>query len=146
MAAAPCDLPGCAARADPAGRSAPSGPAAVAQAAEVATSSAASRRPRVPPRWFVHMAWRAHRALYGLGGSRAVGVRCVNLVALAMNGWGEGHPAWWLNLAAHPDAVVRLARRHPRPVIVLEPRDRDAAREDLAVHTERPKRIRKGGR
>jgi deazaflavin-dependent oxidoreductase (nitroreductase family) len=39
-----------------------------------------------------------------------------NLVALAMNGWEEGHPAWWLNLEAHPDAVVRLHHQHPRPV------------------------------
>jgi F420H(2)-dependent quinone reductase len=39
-----------------------------------------------------------------------------NLVALAMNGWDEGHPSWWLNLEAHPDAVVRLARQDPRPV------------------------------
>ena len=39
-----------------------------------------------------------------------------NLVALAMNGWDEGHPAWWLNLEAHPDAVVRLAHQRPRPV------------------------------
>ena len=39
-----------------------------------------------------------------------------NLVALAMNGFDEGHPSWWLNLEAHPDAVVRLARQHPRPV------------------------------
>jgi deazaflavin-dependent oxidoreductase (nitroreductase family) len=39
-----------------------------------------------------------------------------DLVALAMNGWDEGHPAWWLNLAAHPDAVVRLAGQDPRPV------------------------------
>lgn len=39
-----------------------------------------------------------------------------NLVALAMNGWDEGHPAWWLNLEAHPDAVVRLAHQAPRPV------------------------------
>jgi deazaflavin-dependent oxidoreductase (nitroreductase family) len=31
-----------------------------------------------------------------------------NLVVLAMNGWDEGHPAWWLNLEAHPEAVVRL--------------------------------------
>src|SRR5579859_8115734 len=30
-----------------------------------------------------------------------------NLVTLAMNGWGEGEPAWWLNLQAHPDAYVR---------------------------------------
>jgi deazaflavin-dependent oxidoreductase (nitroreductase family) len=39
-----------------------------------------------------------------------------DLVLLAMNGWDEGHPAWWLNLEAHPDAVVRLAGREPRPV------------------------------
>jgi deazaflavin-dependent oxidoreductase (nitroreductase family) len=39
-----------------------------------------------------------------------------NLVALAMNGWDEGHPAWWLNLKVHPDAVVRLAHQEPRPV------------------------------
>lgn len=39
-----------------------------------------------------------------------------NLVALAMNGWEEGHPSWWLNLEAHPDAVVRLAGQRPRPV------------------------------
>jgi deazaflavin-dependent oxidoreductase (nitroreductase family) len=29
-----------------------------------------------------------------------------NLVTLAMNGWGEAEPAWWLNLQAHPDATV----------------------------------------
>lgn len=39
-----------------------------------------------------------------------------DLVTLAMNGWDEGHPAWWLNLEAHPDAVVRLAHQRPRPV------------------------------
>lgn len=39
-----------------------------------------------------------------------------NVFALAMNGWDEGHPAWWLNLEAHPDAVVRLARQEPRRV------------------------------
>ena len=39
-----------------------------------------------------------------------------NLVTLAMNGWGEGHPAWWLNLQAEPDAVVRLTGAQPRPV------------------------------
>jgi deazaflavin-dependent oxidoreductase (nitroreductase family) len=31
------------------------------------------------------------------------------LVTMAMNGWGDGEPAWWLNLQAHPDAEVRLA-------------------------------------
>lgn len=39
-----------------------------------------------------------------------------NLVVLAMNGWGEGHPAWWLNLEARPEAVVRLAHQPPMPV------------------------------
>jgi deazaflavin-dependent oxidoreductase (nitroreductase family) len=39
-----------------------------------------------------------------------------NLVVLAMNGWDEGHPAWWLNLQAHPEATVRLAHQQPRPV------------------------------
>ena len=37
-------------------------------------------------------------------------------VVLAMNGWDEGHPAWWLNLEAHPDAVVRLKGQRERPV------------------------------
>ena len=31
-----------------------------------------------------------------------------NLVTMAMNGWGEGEPAWWLNLQTHPDARVDL--------------------------------------
>lgn len=31
-----------------------------------------------------------------------------DLVTLAMNGWGEGEPAWWLNLQAHPDTTVEL--------------------------------------
>ena len=39
-----------------------------------------------------------------------------NLVTLAMNGWDEGHPAWWLNLEAHPDAVIRLPHQQPRLV------------------------------
>jgi F420H(2)-dependent quinone reductase len=39
-----------------------------------------------------------------------------NLVTLAMNGWGEGHPSWWLNLEANADAVVKLAGQPPRPV------------------------------
>jgi F420H(2)-dependent quinone reductase len=32
-----------------------------------------------------------------------------NLVTMAMNGWADGEPAWWLNLQAHPDARVALA-------------------------------------
>jgi deazaflavin-dependent oxidoreductase (nitroreductase family) len=31
-----------------------------------------------------------------------------NLVTLAMNGWAEAEPAWWLNLQAKPDTVVEL--------------------------------------
>lgn len=43
-----------------------------------------------------------------------------NLVGLAMNGWDEGHPAWWLNLVADPEAVVKLAHEAPRPVRARE--------------------------
>jgi deazaflavin-dependent oxidoreductase (nitroreductase family) len=32
-----------------------------------------------------------------------------NLITMAMNGWAEGEPAWWLNLQAHPEARVDLA-------------------------------------
>jgi len=32
-----------------------------------------------------------------------------NLVTLAMNGWAEPEPAWWLNLQAHPEVTVELA-------------------------------------
>jgi deazaflavin-dependent oxidoreductase (nitroreductase family) len=38
-----------------------------------------------------------------------------NLVTLAMNGWAEAEPAWWLNLQAQPDTVVDL-KDGPRPV------------------------------
>lgn len=38
-----------------------------------------------------------------------------NLVLLAMNGWADSEPAWWLNLRAHPDATVDLVRQS-RPV------------------------------
>lgn len=113
----------------------------------VDTADAVTRRPRLPPRWFIHMFWRAHRALYRLSGGRFLWTtsskrgwgalhlttigrksgkdRSViigyledgpNLITLAMNGWDEGHPSWWLNLEAHPDAIVRLAHRQPRPV------------------------------
>jgi F420H(2)-dependent quinone reductase len=119
----------------------------------------ATRPPKVPPRWFVHVAWRVHRALYRVSGGRflwttsnkrgwgALRLTTVgrksgqernvivgyvedgpNLVVLAMNGWQGGHPSWWLNLEAHPDAVVRLAGQPARPVRALpvagEERDR----------------------
>ena len=103
--------------------------------------------PKLPPPWFVHTFWRAHRALYRISGGRFLWTtsskrgwgamhlttlgrrsgkqRSVivgyledgdDLVVLAMNGWDEGHPAWWLNLEAAPDAVIRLAGQAPRPV------------------------------
>ena len=110
-------------------------------------TATSSRPPRVPPAWFVHLAWRAHRALYRLTGgrflwtpssrrgrgtlhltttsrksklSRSVIVGYLedgpDMVSLAMNGWDEGDPAWWLNLRTNPDAVVRLAGQPPRRV------------------------------
>jgi len=39
-----------------------------------------------------------------------------NLVSMAMNGWGAAEPAWWLNLQAHPHAVVELAGKVRREV------------------------------
>jgi len=110
-------------------------------------SSTDPRPPYVPPSWFVHTAWRAHRGLHRLSGGRflwppsgkrgwgalrltATGRtsgqdRSVilgyledgpDLVLLAMNGWDEGDPSWWLNLEANPDAVVRLSGQPPREV------------------------------
>ena len=110
-------------------------------------STPQTRPAKLPPPWFIHVAWRVHRTLYRLSGGRflwtpsnkrgwgALRLTTVgrksgmernviigylddgpNLVTLAMNGWDEGHPAWWLNLEAHPDAVVRLAHEPPRPV------------------------------
>jgi deazaflavin-dependent oxidoreductase (nitroreductase family) len=31
-----------------------------------------------------------------------------NLITLAMNGWGEAAPAWWLNLEAQPEATIDM--------------------------------------
>lgn len=31
-----------------------------------------------------------------------------NLVTVAMNGWADAEPAWWLNLQARPDTTVEL--------------------------------------
>ena len=31
-----------------------------------------------------------------------------NFVTMAMNGWGEAEPAWWLNLQAHPAVTAHL--------------------------------------
>ena len=102
-------------------------------------SSGNERTPRLPPRWFIRLAWKVHRALFRVTGGRrglwparvqrwgAMRVTTIgrrsgqersvivgyiedgpNLVTPAMNGWGEGEPAWWLNLQAHPQARVQL--------------------------------------
>ena len=54
-----------------------------------------------------------------------------NLVTLAMNGWGEKEPAWWLNFQARPDTTVELSgeRRAVRACAATgEERDRLWAR------------------
>ncbi len=81
--------------------------------------------------WVVHRAyyrvtghrrglWRPQPAKWGTHLLRTVGRRTgrepdvivgyfedgPNLVTLAMNGWAEADPAWWLNLRAHPRAEV----------------------------------------
>ena len=98
------------------------------------------QKAKMPPRWFVRLAWSTHRGLYRATGGR-VGLRRPkaarygmmrlttigrrsgqersvilgysedgpNLVTMAMNGWADDEPAWWLNLQAHPEASVDLA-------------------------------------
>ena len=98
-----------------------------------------TRSAPLPPRWFIRLAWKGHRALYRVTRGRAglwppkpdrwgtmrlttIGRRTgrergvilayfrdgQDLVTLAMNGWAEPEPAWWLNLQAHPGASVTL--------------------------------------
>ena len=89
------------------------------------------RGPRLPPRWFIRLAWSVHRGLYRVTGGRVglwrprgkrwgtlrlttTGRRTgrkhgviiayledgPNLIAMAMNGWADGEPAWWLPMGA----------------------------------------------
>jgi F420H(2)-dependent quinone reductase len=37
-----------------------------------------------------------------------------NLVTMAMNGWADAEPSWWLNLQAQPEVTVDLAGRSGR--------------------------------
>ena len=97
-----------------------------------------ARPARVPPRWVIRVGWLVHRALLRFSGGRVglrapgdtfgllrlttLGRRSgqprvaivgyyedgPNLVTLAMNGWADADPAWWLNLQARPDTVVEL--------------------------------------
>jgi F420H(2)-dependent quinone reductase len=106
---------------------------------EGALSHDRKQKVRLPPRWFVRLAWFTHRSLYratggrfGLRGPKAnrwgmmrlttIGRRSgqersvilgyfedgPNLITMAMNGWADPDPAWWLNLQAHPQATVDL--------------------------------------
>ena len=50
-----------------------------------------------------------------------------NLVTMAMNGWGEAEPAWWLNLQTYPETTVEL------------PDGRRAVRGRAATSEERPR-------
>ena len=120
-----------------------------------------ARPASVPPRVVIRVAWLLHRALLRISGGRVglrapgdtfgllrlttVGRRSgqprvaivgyyedgANLVTLAMNGWAEAEPAWWLNLQAQPDTTVELKGGiravHGRPAVGKE-RDRLWAR------------------
>jgi deazaflavin-dependent oxidoreductase (nitroreductase family) len=39
-----------------------------------------------------------------------------NLITLAMNGWADADPAWWLNLQARPESTVELKGGESHPV------------------------------
>lgn len=109
-------------------------------------TDASPTSPRLPPRWFIRIAWMVHRAIHRLSGGRrglwpptgdkygALRLTTIgrksgkerqailgyyedgpNLVTMAMNGWGEPEPAWWLNLQARPDTTVEL-KDGPRAV------------------------------
>jgi deazaflavin-dependent oxidoreductase (nitroreductase family) len=83
--------------------------------------------------WFIHRAiyrisggrkglWKAKPNRWGTMRLTTVGRRSgkkrsvilgyyedgANVVTMAMNGWKDAEPAWWLNLLAHPDATVEL--------------------------------------
>jgi deazaflavin-dependent oxidoreductase (nitroreductase family) len=107
----------------------------------------AGDKARLPPRWFVVTAWHVHRWMFRLTGGKGLwrprpgkwgtlrlttrGRRSgeprsvilgyyddgPNLISMAMNGWGAAEPAWWLNLQAHPEAVVELAGGIRREVL-----------------------------
>ena len=51
-----------------------------------------------------------------------------NLLLMAMNGWAEPAPAWWLNLQAHPDAIVDLPGGSVREVRAREAKGDERSR------------------
>jgi F420H(2)-dependent quinone reductase len=112
----------------------------------MSVESTIERRPWLPPRIIVRLAWIIHRAIFRFTGGRlglktaqpgkegymrlrTIGRRTgrervailayfedgPNLVTMAMNGWADPEPAWWLNLLDHPEATVEL-KEGPRRV------------------------------
>ena len=133
------------------------------------------RKARVPPRWFIRLAWVIHRRLYRWTGGRlglwrpkpggwgtmrlhTVGRRTgraravmvgyfedgPNLVTMAMNGWGDAEPAWWLNLQAQPDVTVDLADG-PRQVTgrAAQGEERDRLWAQMATDRQEPRCLRR---
>jgi deazaflavin-dependent oxidoreductase (nitroreductase family) len=109
-----------------------------------------------PPRWVMRLQWRAHRLVYGLSrgrlGTKVIGMPVLELtttgrrsgeprsvllthlehpegfVVVASNAGADRHPAWWLNLKAHPEATVRRGRAETSVVarrLEGEQRDRE---------------------
>src|SRR4028119_1157794 len=54
-------------------------------APEVLETEGGSRAPRKPPSWFIHAAWRVHRALYRISGGRFL------WTTSNKRGWGTLH-------------------------------------------------------
>jgi deazaflavin-dependent oxidoreductase (nitroreductase family) len=50
-----------------------------------------------------------------------------HIVVPAMNGWMDAEPAWWLNLQAHPEAIMTLPGGETREVVAraAEPGERE---------------------
>ena len=107
---------------------------------EARTTTDDTKRPWLPPHWFIRMACRAPRDVspdrraaraleatpekwgtFRLTIGRKSGKERIailgyhddgpNIVTVAMNGWMEGDPAWWVNLRARPDATIELKGR-----------------------------------
>ena len=71
-----------------------------------------------------------------------------NLVTMAMNGWADPEPAWWLNLLANPDTTVdlvdgsrdvhgRAANPDDRPRLWARWADHDKGLDDYAARRSR---------
>ena len=111
--------------------STPSPEARPAEDPAPATAPGLPPRPVIKVAWLAHRAyyrmtggrrglWRPTRERWGTMRLTTIGRRSgrervailayfedgENLVTLAMNGWGAGDPAWWLNLRARPDASI----------------------------------------